>query len=451
MRTCDTDVHCGGTQCLPIQGADFGYCDPDAQPGPNGGNNGNNGDLSNNGNNGGHGNNGDHSNNGDIGNNGPNPNNNPVPEPSCSDNLLNGTESDVDCGGQCGGCGLDQSCLGASDCLSGVCDGGRCGEASGDLIGAGANIVFVADRGLRMPASMAFHPNNPGELWVVNQEDDSLTVFLDVHGSSPRDQQITDSSAHFLAKVSGISFGDSGTFGTCGEARNDYHGRQAPDDFMGPVMWTSDRNAYTNIDSASDVHLDMLHDSPNCMGVASAGGNAFFAFNGLNSVIDWYDFREPHHPGGEDHSDGLKRRYEVDVRRQAGVPSGMVTDRASGLLYVADTGNNRIIAMDTTSGRPSGTIQSWQTEQDMERMTGVSYDIVTTAVSQPSGLALHNDTLYVANHADGTIAAFDLDGTELNRLDTGLGSGTITGLAIGNDTLYFIDRRAQKVMRVEAP
>ena len=40
---------------------------------------------------------------------------------TCSDALLNGDETDVDCGGACAPCGPGKLCVDASDCLSEVC------------------------------------------------------------------------------------------------------------------------------------------------------------------------------------------------------------------------------------------------------------------------------------------------------------------------------------------
>jgi hypothetical protein len=47
---------------------------------------------------------------------------------SCTDGLLNGDESDIDCGGSCGStCGTNEHCFANHDCASGVCDpSGRC-------------------------------------------------------------------------------------------------------------------------------------------------------------------------------------------------------------------------------------------------------------------------------------------------------------------------------------
>ena len=50
--------------------------------------------------------------------------------PGCDDNLKNGNESDVDCGGDCGGCPTDGACGDGPDCQSLVCDAGKCLEAT---------------------------------------------------------------------------------------------------------------------------------------------------------------------------------------------------------------------------------------------------------------------------------------------------------------------------------
>ena len=62
---------------------------------------------------------------------------------SCSDGLLNGSESDIDCGGpDCTPCADGHYCAGDNDCLSKVCNGGTCqlpscgdGIMNGDEVG----------------------------------------------------------------------------------------------------------------------------------------------------------------------------------------------------------------------------------------------------------------------------------------------------------------------------
>jgi len=45
----------------------------------------------------------------------------PVTGPTCTDGIANGTESDIDCGGSCGKCNDGRACVGNSDCVSGQC------------------------------------------------------------------------------------------------------------------------------------------------------------------------------------------------------------------------------------------------------------------------------------------------------------------------------------------
>jgi|SRR5579871_6080203 len=45
---------------------------------------------------------------------------------SCSDGVVDGNETDIDCGGSCAACGLGRRCLVGSDCTTGNCAGGIC-------------------------------------------------------------------------------------------------------------------------------------------------------------------------------------------------------------------------------------------------------------------------------------------------------------------------------------
>ncbi|MCU1277022.1 MAG: hypothetical protein JWM53_568 [bacterium] len=53
--------------------------------------------------------------------------------PSCSDGVVNGSESDLDCGGpDCGPCADGRVCAGGNDCRSHVCTGATCQAPSCD-------------------------------------------------------------------------------------------------------------------------------------------------------------------------------------------------------------------------------------------------------------------------------------------------------------------------------
>ena len=46
---------------------------------------------------------------------------------NCSDSVFNGDETDIDCGGSCPlKCGTGNSCIGSTDCISGVCTSDIC-------------------------------------------------------------------------------------------------------------------------------------------------------------------------------------------------------------------------------------------------------------------------------------------------------------------------------------
>jgi hypothetical protein len=66
---------------------------------------------------------------------------------SCGDGKIDGTETDVDCGGACPGCADGKMCQGGGDCQSGFCSGNSCAPApdghacAGDAQCASGNCV----------------------------------------------------------------------------------------------------------------------------------------------------------------------------------------------------------------------------------------------------------------------------------------------------------------------
>lgn len=58
--------------------------------------------------------------------------------PNCIDTVLNGNETDVDCGGDCPPCADGDNCIGGDDCVSGFCDDGAGGSGGSDGGGGAA-------------------------------------------------------------------------------------------------------------------------------------------------------------------------------------------------------------------------------------------------------------------------------------------------------------------------
>ena len=334
------------------------------------------------------------------------------------------------------------------------------------------------DDGLNVPRDLAFNPDYEGELWVVNRKDDSTTTFYDVGTDSQEAIHLIDPYAfHFMEEVSTIAFGeatwdrsDERTFATCHESRNTYNGQAAPNDFMGPSLWSADMEYYaqTNEDAVEYLtdlfgfytdlgsHLDMLHESPLCMGIEYAGeGNQYWVFDGHDGSIVFYDFAEDHDAGYDDHSDGIILRYVTgEVERVEDVPSHLTLDQDSGLLFIADTGNNRIAVLDTESGEEGGRLSKFEpgtTHKEMEGAdlwTLVDGDDVD-GMSAPSGLELIDGHLIMTDNESGTIFAFDLEGNVVDYLQLDVEEGSLMGITgTSLEDLWLVDANADELLRL---
>jgi len=353
-------------------------------------------------------------------------------------------------------------------------DGGGAGGSGGDgiirgggLLGDGSSevrffVVADEDDKLNVPRDLGFHPERIGELWIVNRADDSTTIVFDAPEDATNVEWRVDAFAlHFMEEVSSIAFGaknyrDDYTFATCQESENTYNGRTAPNYFMGPALWTANLDIYAINDPIGlGSHLDMLHESPNCMGIAHEEENVYWVFDGYNRRIVRYDFQEDHDAGYDDHSDGIIRFVTAPrVTRVPDVPSHMIMDKATKVLYVADTGGKRILALDTTTGKKAGDRTAREPGTVSENWDGFDFwEVVPTTsgiLEAPSGIALHGDTLYVSDNATGEILAFDLEGNLLRRLATGVEPGGLMGIEVGPDQkLYFVDAVGNKAYRID--
>jgi hypothetical protein len=337
--------------------------------------------------------------------------------------------------------------------------------------------VGTAQHGLNTPRDLAFNPDVPGELWVVNRTDDSVTILSGIGSGDQTHEHIVDPFAmHFMDEVSSIAFGaamheptSALNFGTCQESTNTYNGRGSADYFMGPSLWSSDPDIFgeSNQEAVayltdlfgvySDLgsHLDMLHESPLCMGIAHDYDNVYWVFDGYNESIYRYDFQEDHGPGWDDHSDGTMDRYaEGEVSYEPDVPSHMILDRDSRLLYIADTGNNRIAVLDTESGEDGGSLATMEPGTTHIQMDDASIwtfaDGVDFGMEAPSGIDLIDGVLFVTDNTTSEILAFNLDGGLIDRLDTELETGSLMGIyAKSIEEIWIASAKENRVYRIE--
>ena len=330
--------------------------------------------------------------------------------------------------------------------------------ADGD---AGAvQIIDVATEadGLSMPSDIAFHPDK-GSAWITNRDDDSMVVL-----TRPGEKdQVADyywsaiGSNHFLAKPAALAFSeDNFDFATIHEEDELTQGPGAtPADFMGPTLWTGKQFQF---DGGHASHLDMLHNSPNGVGIAWVEGNAYYVFDGWNDSITFYDFNADHGLGGADHSDGeILRCVEGEVSYVAGVGSHLVFDPATRWLYVADTGNNRIAVLDTNTGTKGGPLTPNYDGLGPGQFNYMDDAVMTTLIEGadhglelPSGLEIDGDVLYVGDNATGMIHAFALDGRFIASLDLGVDPGALQGFAIYDDAIWFTNESDHTISVVRA-
>jgi len=326
--------------------------------------------------------------------------------------------------------------------------------------------VGTSADGLKGPRDLAFHPTVSGQLWVVNRDDESVTIFSDLGTTGQSSRRVWNpEGAHFLAQPAALAFSDNGNFATIHETSQETQGPVSsggtPSDFMGPTLWSSDQSTFNGGHSG---HLDMMHNSPLGMGIAWERDNAFWIFDGYHASITRYDFRQDHGPGGTWHDDGTVERYvEGEIRREANVPSHMEIDHARNHLYIADTGNNRIARLDTTSGfrlesLPVSEIydctQSGCSEYFRMSDANVStfVDGAALGLQKPSGLAYDalNRIVFVSDFATGSIYAFDDGGELMDQLNLGR-QNAIMGIELGAEgRLYVVDNKANEILRIEA-
>lgn len=311
--------------------------------------------------------------------------------------------------------------------------------------------ILTAADGLNEPRDLEIHPDDPEQLWVANAGDDSMTVtFFPGSDEQEASRRAAFGNTHFMPKPSAFAFGD-GTMATIHE-QDQATQASTPADFMGPTLWDSDEQYF---DGGAETHLDMLHNSPNGMGMAWEKGNVFWVFDGHHSSLTRYDFVEDHGYGMHDHSDGEIARYaEGEVSRVAGVSSHMELDRETGLLYVADTGNNRIAVLDIESGVRGGFLTPNYDGCDMRKVNDWALETLIDGdehyMGRPSGLALHDGVLYVSDHQTGEIQGFTLEGEPIDHLETGL-KNTLQGIAFDPEgRLYVTDTTAERVLRISA-
>jgi hypothetical protein len=315
--------------------------------------------------------------------------------------------------------------------------------------------------GLDKPTDLDFFPVlTKNQLWVVNKKNEtsggSTTTYFNT--GTPDQTHVTREDAnnwHFMSLPTGIAFGENENFGTSPGVFDANHDGGAP--FTGPSLWSSDTTVYARPSGGNGSHLDMLHESPECQGMAHEIGNVYWVFDGYSNDIVRYDFVEDHGPGNDFHGDALIHRYsddEVLKDPQAKVVSHIVIDKATDWLYVVDNGNQRVFRIDINSGSLGGTpaFVGGEPVAEYRYITGYTQeDVVTTGLLSPSGIDIVEDKMIVTDYETSDIIIYDISAMpaiELGRINTG--ATGIMGVKIGPEgRIWYVDYDANTMNRVE--
>ena len=132
----------------------------------------------------------------------------------------------------------------------------------------------------------------------------------------------------------------------------------------------------------------------------------------------------------------------------------MVLDDVSGYLYVADTGNQRILKFDTNSGNFSYDLTPYgESLAEYWMMENAHWEIfIDENLIKPSGIDLFNNRLVVSDYATGQIIFYDISTdlpSELGRIETGY-EDSIMGIKIDqNQKLWYVNFQNNNVVLVK--
>ena len=317
------------------------------------------------------------------------------------------------------------------------------------------------------PVDLAFHPDRTDELWVIDYGDNAVHVGTGITTDAPAWNRILDPAArHFAHKPPAIAMGgatstfaDPRTWASCGDNDNGQNSEGSDGTanlFVGPSLFAADLTVYgKRTPTGLGSHLDMLHESPLCRGIAHVADNVYWVFNAYDRALDKYDFGKDHGPGNDDHSDGSVFRFAKGEVKGAddATPSHVFFDASDNFLYVADTGNERIVRLDTATAQKSGPISRiLEPLREHGVMKGAALEVIVEpgTVTKPSGVEVKNDLVYVTDAATSTFHVFDKSGKPLRTLATDLPPDSLAGFAFGPDgKIYFVDRVTGRILRID--
>jgi len=331
-------------------------------------------------------------------------------------------------------------------------------------VGAGFSMEEVAGPSsqINRPTDLDFHPVLTNkELWISNKGTEasggSTVTIYDAGQLGQTSIYKQDGNAwHFMSLPTGLAFSQNGNFGTSPGVYDANHNGGAA--YTGPALWSSDMSIYAEPSGGNGSHLDMLHASPECQGIAAETDNVFWVFDGYTNDIVRYDFQEDHGPGNDFHGDAIIRRYSDDAVAKdpnEQVVSHLVLDKLAQWLYVVDHGNGRVIRIDINTGSNMGGTPNYSNPEpvaEYSEYTGYTQELVASGLNKPAGIDIIENRMILSDYDSGEISIYDistLPAQLMHVIPTGLNS--LQGVKIGPEgRIWFVDYNSDAVYVVSS-
>jgi sugar lactone lactonase YvrE len=135
----------------------------------------------------------------------------------------------------------------------------------------------------------------------------------------------------------------------------------------------------------------------------------------------------------------------------------MVLDNETGYLYICDTGNQRIIKMNTSTGTINYSLTPYgENIEGYYSMIGVQYEtIIDSGLILPTGIDIYENYLIVSDYSNGDLIFYDLDNLginqELKRLHTDR-ENDLMSIKVGPDgTIWYVGTNTNELIQIIPP
>ena len=128
-----------------------------------------------------------------------------------------------------------------------------------------------------------------------------------------------------------------------------------------------------------------------------------------------------------------------------------------GELYICDTGNQRILRMNTNSGSINYNLTPYgENIEGYYSMNGAEYEtIIDSGLVSPTGIDIYDNYLLVSDYSTGEIIVYDISQEnniqEIKRLQTNM-TNEVMGIKVGPDgSIWYVCTNSNKLYQMLPP